>query len=108
MGYRKRVLQQRQVRTYTFQITQQEFICILNGTNILSITVTDTDGGVTTKNITFQKQENEIAFTLKTPFETDAEASVGIMNVVRQIPEGADFIIEACNNAYDTNLLGKM
>ena len=55
------------------------------------------------KNITFQKQENEIAFTLKTPFETDAEASVGIMNVVRQIPEGADFIIEACNNAYDTN-----
>ena len=89
--------------TYTFQITQQEFICILNGTNTLSITVTDTDGGVTTKNITFQKQENEIAFTLKTPFETDAEASVGIMNVVRQIPEGADFIIEACNNAYDTS-----
>ena len=25
------------------------------------------------------------------------------MNVVRQIPEGADFIIEACNNAYDTS-----
>ena len=89
--------------TYTFQITQQEFICILNGTNTLSITVTDTDGGVTTKNITFQKRENEIVFTLKTPFETDAAASVGIMNVVRQIPEGADFTIEACNNAYDTS-----
>ena len=89
--------------TYTFQITQQEFICILNGTNTLSITVTDTDGGVTTKNITFQKKENEIAFTLKTPFETDAAASVGIMNVVRQIPEGVDFTIEACNNAYDTS-----
>ncbi|WP_243151798.1 fibronectin type III domain-containing protein [Clostridium sp. MD294] len=89
--------------TYTFQITQQEFICILNGTNTLSITATDTDGGVTTKNVTFQKQENEIAFTLKTPFETDAAASVGIMNVVRQIPEGADFVIEACNNAYDTS-----
>ena len=89
--------------TYTFQITQQEFICILNGTSTLSITVTDTDGGVTTKNITFQKKENEIAFTLKTPFETDAAASVGIMNVVRQIPEGVEFVIEACNNAYDTN-----
>ncbi len=89
--------------TYTFQITQQEFICILNGTNTLSITVTDTDGGVTTKNITFQKRENEIVFTLKTPFQTDAAASVGIMNVVRQIPEGADFSVEACNNAYDTS-----
>lgn len=89
--------------TYTFQITQQEFICILNGTNTLSITVTDANNGVTTKNITFQKRENEISFTLKTPFETDAAASVGIMNVVRQIPEGADFIIEACNNAYDTS-----
>ena len=93
--------------TYIFQIIQQEFICILNGTNILSITVTDTDGGVTTKNITFQKQENEIAFTLKTPFETDAEASVGIMNVVRQIPEGVDFTIEVCNPMIRA-LLGKM
>lgn len=58
---------------------------------------------MTTKNITFQKRENEIVFTLKTPFQTDAAASVGIMNVVRQIPEGADFSVEACNNAYDTS-----
>lgn len=89
--------------TYTFQVTQQEFISILNGSHNLNITVTDADGSVTTKSITFQKKENEIAFTLKTPFQTDAAASVGIMNVIRNIPENASFVVEACNNAYDSS-----
>ena len=56
---------------------------------------------MTTKNISFSKKENEIEFTLKTPFETDAAVSVGIMNVVRNIPEGANFTVEVCNNGYD-------
>ena len=88
---------------YTFHVTAQEWICILNGNHNLNITVTDSNGGVTTKSIAFQKQENEIAFTLKTPFDTDAEVGVGIMNVVRQIPEGAEFIVKACNNAFDAS-----
>ena len=85
----------------TFEVTQQEWITIPNGSNTLSIVATDSDGGVTTKNITFSKSETEIEFTLKTPFETDAAASVGIMNVVRSLPDGAVFTIEACNNGYD-------
>lgn len=85
----------------TFEVTQQEWISIPNGNSTLSIVATDSNGGVTTKNISFSKKENEIEFTLKTPFETDAAVSVGIMNVVRNIPEGANFTVEACNNGYD-------
>ena len=85
----------------TFEVTQDEWITIPNGSNTLSIVATDSDGGVTTKNISFSKSETEIEFTLKTPFETDAAASVGIMNVVRNLPDGAVFTIEACNNGYD-------
>ena len=85
----------------TFEVTQQEWITIPNGSNTLSIVATDSDGGVTTKNISFSKSETEIELTLKTPFETDAAASVGIMNVVRSLPDGAVFTIEACNNGYD-------
>ena len=85
----------------TFEVTQQEWISIPNGNSTLSIVATDSNGGVTTKNISFSKKENEIEFTLKTPFETDAAVSVGIMNVVRNIPEGANFTVEVCNNGYD-------
>ena len=85
----------------TFEVTQQEWITIPNGNSTLSIVATDSNGGVTTKNISFSKKENEIEFTLKTPFETDAAVSVGIMNVVRNIPEGANFTVEVCNNGYD-------
>ena len=52
---------------------------------------------------TFTKNETEIELTLATPLTADDMVTKGIMSVVRQIPAGAKFTVEVCNNGNDAS-----
>ena len=52
---------------------------------------------------TFTKNETEIEMTLATPLTSDDAVTKAIMSVTRQIPTGATFTVEACNNAFDAS-----
>lgn len=56
-----------------------------------------------TRTYTFTKNETEIELTLATPLTADDMVTKGIMSVVRQIPAGAKFTVEVCNNGNDAS-----
>jgi len=85
----------------TFNVTADEWLEIPNGANTLTITVSDNYNGTATRTYTFTKSVDEIEFTLTTPLTADAAVTKAIMNITRQIPAGAAFTVEVCNNAYD-------
>ena len=74
---------------------------VLNGSHTLTVTATDNYGGAATRTYTFSKNETEIELTLATPLEADDMVTKAIMSITRQIPAGAEFTVEACNNGHD-------
>lgn len=86
-----------------FAVTAAEWQKLLNGSHTLEITATDDYGGTATRTYTFTKSETEIELTLATPLAADDVITKGIMSVVRQIPAGAIFTVEACNNGNDAS-----
>lgn len=72
-----------------------------NGAHTLEITANDGTGGTATRTYTFSKNVSEIEFQLATPLATDDAVTKAIMSVARQIPAGAEFTVEACNNGND-------
>lgn len=85
----------------TFSVTAAEWLELLNGSHTLTIIASDNYGVTTTRTFTFSKNATEIELTLTTPLAADAAISKSIINITRQIPEGAAFSVEVCNNAYD-------
>lgn len=98
-------------RTYTatsgqsnsFSVTAAEWVKLSNGSHTLTITADDGTGGTATRTFTFTKNVSEIEFQLETPLSSDDAVTKGIMSVARQIPDGATFTVEVCNNAFDTS-----
>ena len=86
---------------YTFSVTADEWRKLLNGSHTLTVTATDNYGGAATRTYTFSKNETEIELTLATPLEADDMVTKAIMSITRQIPAGAEFTVEACNNGHD-------
>jgi hypothetical protein len=87
----------------TFSVTADEWREILNGTGTLAIIATDNFGGAATRTFTFSKNETEIEITLTTPLASDDAVTRAIMNITRQIPAGAAFTVEVCNNGFDAS-----
>ena len=85
----------------TFNVTADEWVKLSNGSHTLTITATDNYGGAATRTYTFSKNETEIEITLATPLPADAMITKAIMSVTRQIPAGAEFTVEVCNNGND-------
>lgn len=90
-------------KNYSFNVTAAEWVKLLNGSHTLTITATDDYGGTATRTYTFTKNETEIELTLATPLTADDMVTKGIMSVVRQIPAGAKFTVEVCNNGNDAS-----
>lgn len=88
-------------QNYSFNVTAAEWLKLLNGTHTLTITAADNYGGTATRTYTFTKNETEIEMTLATPLEADGMITKAIMSVTRQIPAGALFTVEVCNNGFD-------
>jgi hypothetical protein len=85
----------------TFDVTADDFVKILNGSNTLTITATDNFGGTATRTFTFSISVSQIEFMLATPLAADDVVTRGIINITRTIPEDADFTVEVCNNGND-------
>jgi hypothetical protein len=85
----------------TFEVTAGDWLEILNGAGALTITATDNYGMSATRAFSFSKNVSEIEFTLAEPLAADDAVSRVVMSITRQIPPGADFTVEVCNNAYD-------
>lgn len=102
-GVQKRSYSATSGQSYSFNVTAEEWRKLLNGSHTLEITATDNYGGTATRTFTFSKNETEIEFMLATPLASDAAVTKGIMSVVRQIPAGAIFSVEVCNNGYDAS-----
>lgn len=100
-GVQKRSYTATSGQNYSFNVTAAEWQKLLNGSHTLTITATDNYGGSAARTYTFTKAEKEIEMTLATPFETDEAVTKAIMSVTRQIPAGAIFTVEVCNNAFD-------
>lgn len=100
-GVQKRSYTATSGQEYTFNVTADEWVKLSNGSHTLTITATDNYGGAATRTYTFSKNETEIEITLATPLPADAMITKAIMSVTRQIPAGAEFTVEVCNNGND-------
>ena len=100
-GVQKRSYTATSGQEYTFNVTADEWVKLSNGSHTLTITATDNYGGAATRTYTFSKNETEIEITLATPLPADAMITKAIMSVTRQIPAGAGFTVEVCNNGND-------
>lgn len=88
---------------YTFNVTAAEWMKLLNGSHSMKIIAADNYGGTATRVYTFSKNETEIELTLATPLAADDMVTKAIMSITRQIPAGAEFTVEACNNGNDAS-----
>lgn len=102
-GAQKRSYTATSGQEYTFNVTADEWVKLSNGSHALTITATDNYGGAVTRTYTFSKNETEIEITLETPLPADAMITKAIMSVTQQIPAGAEFTVEACNNGNDAS-----
>lgn len=102
-GVQKRSFTATSGQSYSFDVTAEEWQKLLNGSHVLTITATDNYGGTVTRTFTFSKSETEIELTLAAPLAADDMITKGIMSVVRQIPAGAEFTVEVCNNGNDAS-----
>lgn len=102
-GVQKRSYNATSGQNYSFNVTAAEWVKLLNGSHKLTITATDNYGGSATRTYTFTKNETEIELTLSAPLDADDMVTKAIMSVTRQIPAGATFSVEMCNNGYDAS-----
>ena len=102
-GVQKRSYNATSGQNYSFNVTAAEWVKLLNGSHTMTITATDNYGGSATRTYTFTKNETEIELTLSAPLDADDMVTKAIMSVTRQIPDGATFSVEMCNNGYDAS-----
>jgi len=102
-GTEKRSFTATSGQSYSFNVTAAEWVKLLNGSHTLTITATDDYGGTVTRTYTFTKNETEIELTLAAPLAADDMITKAIMSVTRQIPAGATFTVEVCNNGNDAS-----
>ena len=88
-------------QSYSFSVTAAEWKKLANGSHSLTIAAADSSGGTAERVYTFTKNETQIELTLAEPLPSDEAVSKAIMSVTREIPSGASFTVEVCNNAFD-------
>lgn len=76
---------------------------VVEGSNTLSVLVTDSSGGSTEVSHGFRATGNELRFSLKAPVVTSVAAERFVVSGHTAIADGATFNVMACNNALDEN-----
>ena len=88
--------------TNTFDVTNEEWLKLSNGSHTLTITAQDETGEEATRNYTFIK--NVTSFAIETnPIAATTNPTRISLTIGRTIPIGATFTVEVCNNAFDIN-----
>lgn len=87
--------------TYTFMVTGETFMKVLNGDHTLTITANDTKADTVHK-LLFKKEITAAMITLTDPVEADAKIAVCVLSVNGSIPADANFEVKVTNNGKDT------
>lgn len=85
----------------SFNISEEEFIQILNGPHTLDITATDSGGKSSVLSITFTKAVHSCGITMSRPMLSQTPITKTVLHVARNIPEGSEFQVMVTNNAND-------
>ena len=88
--------------TNTFAITGNTWLKLANGNHTLKITATD-GFDTATRTYTFVKSVTTLVAQRATPLDSATQPKSIFVTVVKNIPEGATFKVEACNNGYDAS-----
>lgn len=99
-GVTKRTFQATLKQSYSFQVSGETFMKVLNGNHTLTITAND--GQVSTVHqLTFTKEVTAASITLETPMDADDEITLAVLSVIGNIPADAEYKVEATNNGKD-------
>ena len=85
---------------YTFDVTGETYMRLLNGTHTLTITANDGQVDAVHK-LTFTKEITAASVTLKTPIEADDRITICVLSVTGSIPMDAHYRVVVTNNAND-------
>ena len=88
--------------TYTTSITDATWLKLGNGIHTIKIVANDGYVDVT-RTYTFTKNVTGFEVVKKVPYDSTAMPTQIRVSVVRNIPDGATFKVEVCNNGYDTS-----
>lgn len=86
--------------TYTFAITGETFMKVLNGDHTMTITANDTKMDTVHK-LLFKKEITAAMITLAEAVPADARIAVCVLSVNGSIPADAHFKVEVTNNGLD-------
>lgn len=86
--------------TYTFMVTGETFMKILNGDHALNITASDGKASTVHK-LLFKKEITSALITLVDAVPADARIAVCVLSVNGSIPADANFTVEVTNNGLD-------
>ncbi|WP_132995858.1 fibronectin type III domain-containing protein [Sporanaerobacter acetigenes] len=87
--------------TNTFAISKEDWFKLPIGNHSIKIEAIDEHGATAIRNYAFERFDDKIQFTLKTPIETDIMATKILVTPTWTISTGAVAKIEACNNGFD-------
>ena len=98
----------KQIRAYqatlgqetTIELTREMWLTLTNGNHQLRVEAVDGNFATSVRVWNFSKTERVISFQLKAPEETD-EAASKVLVTPTWHTEGAEVLVEACNNAFD-------
>jgi len=86
---------------YTFAVTGEYFMTILNGSHTMTVTATDAKGKSAVLPLTFTKAVHALSITLAEATDAEALITKTVMSLVRSIPADATFAVLVTNNAND-------
>lgn len=89
-------------KSYTFELTGNDWLSVLNGVHKLEIVA---DDGVAddTRTYTFVKNVTEMSVTFATPLKSAAQVTKAIETITGELPTGASVKVEVCNNGFDAS-----
>ena len=85
----------------TAYITGEIWLKLSNGVHTFTITATDSSGYSSKRVYTFVKEVHVFCIETVNPMESSSMPSRIAMEVTRNIPTGATFKVEVCNNGFD-------
>lgn len=88
--------------TNTFSVTGNAWRKLSNGNHTLKIVATDGFATID-RTYNFTKSVTKLVVQRATPLDSSTQPKSILVTVVKVIPDGATFKVEACNNAYDAS-----
>ena len=86
----------------TYGVTETTWLALANGSHTLTISVTD-GINTTVRRYTFTKLVDNFTIENTTPLSASEMPGRIMLVITKNVPSGANFKVEVCNNGYDTS-----